>query len=40
MYSPIIQIELFPNFQSSVKFSLDIIVNFDQMGQYRPKSSI
>ncbi len=37
---PIFSIVLFPNFQSSVKFSLDIIVNFDQMCQYRPKSSI
>ena len=40
MYCPMISIELFPNFWTSINFSLDNIINFDQMCQYRPKSSI
>ena len=40
MCCPMISIELFPNLWTSINFSLSNIINFDQMCQYRPKSSI
>ena len=40
MCCPMNSIELFPNLWTSINFSLGNIINFDQMCQYRPKSSI
>jgi hypothetical protein len=40
MCCPMNSTELFPNFWISINFSLGDIINFDQMCQYRPKSSI